>query len=175
MLCCSQSCLFLCNPLSCSLPSSSAHGIFQTNILEWVDISSSRDSPLPRGQTHISSVFCTAGGFFNHWAIREAQLFLIGGTLFTEWQREKNVKKITFFFFYTGAGCRVLFQGISWPRDQAHVCRVPCIDRRKRKVEIVDYDKIHTQWKNGSHVLTSIIFVNMTYIRKIVLKVASDT
>ena len=99
VLCCSQSYLFLCNPLSCSLPSSSAHGIFQTNILEWVDISSSRDSPLPRGQTHISSVFCTAGGFFNHWAIREAQLFLIGGTLFTEWQREKNAKKNNFFIW----------------------------------------------------------------------------
>ena len=31
-----QSCLTLCNPMDCSLPDSSVHGIFQTKILEWV-------------------------------------------------------------------------------------------------------------------------------------------
>ena len=36
-----QSCLALCNPLDCSLPGSSVHGIFQARILEWVAISSS--------------------------------------------------------------------------------------------------------------------------------------
>ena len=30
-----QSCLTLCNPMDCSLPSS-VHGILQTRILEWV-------------------------------------------------------------------------------------------------------------------------------------------
>ena len=31
-----QSCLTLCNPIYCSLPGSSVHGIFQARILEWV-------------------------------------------------------------------------------------------------------------------------------------------
>ena len=34
-----QSCLTLCDPMDCSLPGSSAHGIFQARVLEWVDIS----------------------------------------------------------------------------------------------------------------------------------------
>ena len=38
-----QSCLTLCDPMDCSLPGSSVHGIFQARILEWVAISFSRD------------------------------------------------------------------------------------------------------------------------------------
>ena len=34
-----QSCPTLCNPVDCSLPGSSVHGILQTRILEWVAIS----------------------------------------------------------------------------------------------------------------------------------------
>ena len=34
-----QSCPTLCNPMDCSLPHSSVHGIFQARILEWVAIS----------------------------------------------------------------------------------------------------------------------------------------
>ena len=30
-----QSCLTLCDPMDCSLPGSSAHGIFQARVLEW--------------------------------------------------------------------------------------------------------------------------------------------
>ena len=37
-----QSCLTLCDPTDCSLLGSSVHEIFQTGILEWVAISSSR-------------------------------------------------------------------------------------------------------------------------------------
>ena len=37
-----QLCLTLCNPMNCSLPGSSMHGIFQTRVLEWVAISFSR-------------------------------------------------------------------------------------------------------------------------------------
>ena len=33
-----QSCLTLCNPMDCSLPGSSLHGILQARILEWVAI-----------------------------------------------------------------------------------------------------------------------------------------
>ena len=40
-----QSCLTPCNPMDCSLPGSSVHGILQTRILEWVAIHFSRDLP----------------------------------------------------------------------------------------------------------------------------------
>ena len=40
-----QSCPTLCNPVDCSLPGFSVHGIFQARILEWVTISFSRDQP----------------------------------------------------------------------------------------------------------------------------------
>ena len=39
-----QSCPTLCDPMDCSLPGSSVHGILQARILEWVAISFSRGS-----------------------------------------------------------------------------------------------------------------------------------
>ena len=39
-----QSHLTLCDPMYCSLPGSSVHGIFHTRVLEWVAISFSRES-----------------------------------------------------------------------------------------------------------------------------------
>ena len=42
-----QSCPTLCDPMDCSLPGSSIHGIFQARILEWGAISFSRDLPDP--------------------------------------------------------------------------------------------------------------------------------
>ena len=47
-LCCAQSCLVLHDPMDCSPPGSSVHGIFQARTLEWVAISSSRGSSWPR-------------------------------------------------------------------------------------------------------------------------------
>ena len=38
-----QSYLTLCNPMDCSLPGSSVHGIFQTRILEWLPFPSPGD------------------------------------------------------------------------------------------------------------------------------------
>ena len=65
-------CLILCNPMDCSLPGSSVHGIFQARILEWVAISYSRGSSRPGVWTHISWVSCIAGIFFMVWATKEA-------------------------------------------------------------------------------------------------------
>ena len=50
----SQSCLILCDPLDCSPPGSSVHGIFQARIMEWVAISSPRGSSWPRDWTRFS-------------------------------------------------------------------------------------------------------------------------
>ena len=44
-----QLCLALCDPLDCSPPGSSVHGILQARILEWVAISFSWGSSWPRG------------------------------------------------------------------------------------------------------------------------------
>ena len=38
----------LCNPMDCSPPGSSVHGILQTRILEWVAMPSSRGSSQPK-------------------------------------------------------------------------------------------------------------------------------
>ena len=42
-----QLCLTLCNPMDCSKPGSSVHGILQSRILEWVAISLSRRYSCP--------------------------------------------------------------------------------------------------------------------------------
>ena len=53
-----QLCLNLCNPIDCSPPGSSVHGIFQARILDWVDISFSRGSSQPRNRADVSCVSC---------------------------------------------------------------------------------------------------------------------
>ena len=56
-----QSCLTLCDPMDCSPPGSSAHGVLQAAALEWAAISSSRGSSQLRDRTCVS---CIAGRFF---------------------------------------------------------------------------------------------------------------
>ena len=64
-----QSCPTLCDPMDCSLPGFSIHGILQVRVLEWVAISFSRASSQPRDQTWASRI---AGRCFTIWATREA-------------------------------------------------------------------------------------------------------
>ena len=45
---------FLCDPMDCSPPGFSVHGILQVRILEWVTISFSRGSSRPRDRTRVS-------------------------------------------------------------------------------------------------------------------------
>ena len=63
-----QSCPTLCDPMDCSLPGSSIHGIFQARILEWIAISFSRRSFWPRDWTQVP---CIVGRRFTVWATRE--------------------------------------------------------------------------------------------------------
>ena len=58
-----QSCPTLCNPMDCSLPGSSVHGILQARKLEWVAIPYSRGSSSSRDRTRVSyvSVSCIGG------------------------------------------------------------------------------------------------------------------
>ena len=55
-----QLCLTLCNPLGCSMQSSSVHGIFQVRILVWVAIS------------YLSCVFWLGSKILYHFATWEA-------------------------------------------------------------------------------------------------------
>ncbi|XDC86430.1 hypothetical protein R6Z07F_017603 [Ovis aries] len=64
-----QSCPTLCDPVDCSPPGSSLHGILRARILEWVAISFSRGSSRPRDQTRVSRI---AGRRFNLCTSREA-------------------------------------------------------------------------------------------------------
>ena len=54
-----QSCPTVCSPMDLSPLGSSARGIFQARILEWVSISYSRGSSWPRDQTRVSCISCS--------------------------------------------------------------------------------------------------------------------
>ena len=89
-----------CDPMDCSLPGSSVHGILQARVLEWVAISFSRGSSRPRDQTQVSRI---AGRFFTLWATREAQIEAI--VSLKGWRqkilqklKEKLLKAMTAFF-----------------------------------------------------------------------------
>ena len=60
-----QLCPTLCDPVECSLPSYSVHGILQARILEWISIPFSRVSSRHRNWTQVSH---TTGRFFTAWA-----------------------------------------------------------------------------------------------------------
>ena len=64
-----QSCLVLFDPMDYSPLGSSAHGILQARILEWIAIPSSRGSSQPKDWTQVS---CITAGFFTLWATQEA-------------------------------------------------------------------------------------------------------
>ena len=62
------------NPRDCSPPGSSIHSISWASILQWVAISSCRESSRIRDWTHVC---CLGGGLFmrlSHWTTREAHL-----------------------------------------------------------------------------------------------------
>ena len=72
-----QSCLTDCDPMDCSPPGSSVHGILQARKLEWVAKPSSRGDSQPRDGTHISCLLHWRAGpllppfscqYLNSWA-----------------------------------------------------------------------------------------------------------
>ena len=61
-----QLCPTLRNPMDCSPPGSSVHGIFQARILEWVAISSTRGSSQLRDRSFISCDSCIGRKILYH-------------------------------------------------------------------------------------------------------------
>ena len=68
-----QSCSTPCDPIDCSPPGSSVHGILQARILAWVAVPSSMGSSQPRDQTHVSYVSSLVGGFFTTSTTRKVE------------------------------------------------------------------------------------------------------
>ena len=64
---CVLSCVWLCNPMDCSLPDFSVHGIFQARVLEWVAISYSRD------WIWVFCVSCIGRQILNQWNLYVGQ------------------------------------------------------------------------------------------------------
>ena len=69
-VCVSQLCPTLSNPMDCSPPGSSVHGILQARVLECVAMPFSSGSSRPRNWTWVC---CTAGRLFTICTTREVQ------------------------------------------------------------------------------------------------------
>ena len=83
-----QSCPTLCDPMDCSLPGSSVHGIFQARVLEWVAYPFSRGSSRLRDWTRVSRI--AGGRFCESWTIRKAERQRTDGFESWCWRRLEN-------------------------------------------------------------------------------------
>ena len=63
----------LCEPMDCSSPGSSVHGILQARILEWVAISAFWGFSWPWNRTCISCICCIGRWILNHCATWEGR------------------------------------------------------------------------------------------------------
>ena len=76
-----QSCPTLCNPMDCSPPGSSVHGIPQARILEWVALPSSRRSSSPRDRNVVFLRLLRGRWILYHsttWEALEVSLLILG-------------------------------------------------------------------------------------------------
>ena len=98
-----QSCLTLCDPMDCSLPGSSVHGIFQAIVLEWIAVSFSKGSSQPRDQTLVSRIVDRR---FAIWATREV-LSLVWDHSFPFYELKQNL--LFGSIRYTASNAQILF------------------------------------------------------------------
>ena len=91
-----QSCLTLYDPMDCSLPGFSVHGIFQARVLEWVAISfsnldsilKSRDITLPKKVPLVKAmVFPVVMYGCESWIIKKAECWRIDAFELLYWRR----------------------------------------------------------------------------------------
>ena len=87
-----QSCPTHCDPMDCSLPGSSVHGIFQARVLEWVSISFFKGSFRPRDWNWISHI---VGRCFTVWVTREnTSLFKLEGVKCSWIKKKTNLGRV---------------------------------------------------------------------------------
>ena len=79
-------CLTLCDPMNCSPPGSSVHGILQVRILEWVAMPASRGSSQLRDRTWVS---CIEGGFLSTELLGKPHI---------SWYYTVKIKSVLFIF-----------------------------------------------------------------------------
>ena len=103
----SHVCLF-CDPVDCSPPGSSVHGILQARILEWGAMPPSRGSSWPRDRTHVSYVSCTGRRIFATSATWEAQLIFSVVLISAEPQSDLVILTYTHIYIFFFKKC-VLF------------------------------------------------------------------
>ena len=111
-----QSCPTLCDPVDCSPPGSSLHGILQARTLEWVSIFFSMGSSQPRDGTR---VFHISGRRFNLWATREALVK----------NRKKNSKHIPCSLCYMPVKAKVKHKKSKRNAEELCVCT-----KKKKKI-----------------------------------------
>ena len=63
-----QLCPPFCDPMDCSSPSSSVHGIFQARVLDWVAITPPGDLPEPGIEPLSPASPCTGRQILHYWA-----------------------------------------------------------------------------------------------------------
>ena len=98
-----QLCPTLCDPMNCSPPGSSVHGILHARILEWVVISSSNGSSQPRDWICIS---CIAGRFFTEELLEKTLKF----TLHTLNKINFRCILLTDFFLHSSIGISLAYR-----------------------------------------------------------------
>ena len=87
------------DPMDCSPPCSSVHGIFQARILEWVDIYSSRGSSQTRDWTHVSC-------FSLHWQADSWLLSHLGSRVYPKARGNfLQTPYVLLIFLRTGRNC----------------------------------------------------------------------
>ena len=127
-----QSCLTLCDPIDCSPPGSSVHGILQARILEWVAIPFSRRSSQARDWTQVNKhifffIFLSIMGYHRTLntvpcAIQEdLVVYPFSIWSFASTNRVANLMLCAFYFFFFFLTWRP--QSHRW----AHPSRIPSL------------------------------------------------
>ena len=139
-----QSCQTLCDPIDCSPPGSSVHGILPARILEWVAMPFSRGFSQPGIEPTSLMSPALAGGFFTTSATWEALMatqlygvFCVSGTFATHspsWRTTVLWTK----------------KRIQWPvRASGHMISCPCLLSPWSEGQLM-VDSEHYQYCNGS-------------------------
>ena len=122
-----QLCQNLWEPLDCSSPGSSVHGIFQAKMLEWIVIFFSRRSSWPRDLTPVS---CITGGFFTIFAVELHGTVVKNPLAKQRWEFDPCVGKISWrrkwqptpvFLPGESHGHRSLVDYSPWGRKESYI------------------------------------------------------
>ena len=114
-----QSCLTICNPMDCSLPGSSVHGILQARVLEWVAMLPPGDLPNPGMEPPSLTPLVLAGDSLSlvPGRLYACMLCLVAQSCLTlcdsmDHSPSGSSVQGEFLGKNTGVGCHALLQGI---------------------------------------------------------------